>query len=132
MGGISEPRPGSIVVFELLSYIALVPRGLQLAKIFTGAAVLPAAPLNAGVILIHACLIFLVARRRKNFARWVLLGFLILLLASAFVALRGAGPAVIVTSSLQAFLLPLMALALQLAAICFAFTRRAGAWLAQR
>ena len=128
MSGISELRPRNIAIFERLSYLALVPRGAQVASILAGNAILPALPLNVGVILVFGLLTFLVARRRKNWARWVLLGCLLLLLAGGLATVSGGAP-FIVTTSYASLVLPFVALMLQFIAMAFAFTASAAEWL---
>jgi hypothetical protein len=125
MRDISEPRPRNIVVFEVLSYLSLAPRAAQVAMAFAGTSLLPAVPLNTGLILIFGVLTFLGARRRKNWARWTLLGFLLLLLLGGLVALFGGGA----TTSYESLILPFAALFLQFVAMCFAFTPTAAEWL---
>lgn len=93
MNDTSSRLPTNVFYFEVLLYLSLLLDALSMLFRDDPAAMTPPAAklITAGLILLFVELVWLAARRRKNWARMVLLVALALSVLSIFEVLRNSG-----------------------------------------
>lgn len=93
MNDTSARLPTNVFYFEVLLYLSLLLDALSMLFRDDPAAITPPAAklITAGLILLFVELVWLAARRRKNWARMVLLAALALSVLSIFEVLRNSG-----------------------------------------
>ena len=122
--------PRNVARFEQISYIAnalgLVIASLDDARLAAGMGWSFLLIVQLAVFAILILLIWLIARRRKNWARWVLLALFVFGLPGAWTNISSTFPAHAVVGVLM-----LVQAALQAIAIFFVFTGNARGWFSK-